>query len=202
MIINELQFECDGYFHCHSRFYSSISIISNNKPFTFYSGINELVGERDSGGWAISYLLSMYTYKRKDSVINDELTVFINNQPISIKDLSKYTCYMDETYPLFSTRLSARRLIANGLKTSKSNLKVEEVKALFQLDDQRFERPISQMGNESIRAMAAVGYSYGKEVFCFPWLSQSKFESYQKNIVYAIEMLEKLNKMIILPCGK
>lgn len=200
MIIKKIQLNCEGYIHCHSRFYSSFNVIPDNQLFTFHNGTNKFIGEIDSEGWSVSYLLSMYDNRPKDFVL-DEPNVLVNDCQVPLKELSRYTCYMDKSYPLFSSRLSVRKLITNGLKKSKSTLSVENIKELFQLDDQRFERPISQTGNESIRAMAAVGVSYGKQVFCFPWLSKNRFEYYHNNIIYAIETLERLEKTIILPVG-
>lgn len=50
--------------------------------------------------------------------------------------------------------------------------------------------------------MAAVGYVYGKEIFCFPWLSQNRFDYYHGNITDLLNILEGLKKVVILPVGK
>jgi len=50
--------------------------------------------------------------------------------------------------------------------------------------------------------MAAIGYAIGKDIFCFPWMSQNRFESFHSNIVGILPILESLNKIVILPIGK
>ena len=50
--------------------------------------------------------------------------------------------------------------------------------------------------------MAAIGYSMGKQVCCFPWFSRKRYESYHKNLSWLMEMLENLEMTVILPIGK
>lgn len=78
-----------------------------------------------------------------------------------------------KVFTLFSTGKSVRKLIMQGIKKNKLDCTPDDIKALFELDDQRFERPVKCVGNERFRAMAAIGYAYGKQVYCFPWLSKS-----------------------------
>ena len=87
------------------------------------------------------------------------------------------------------------------MKRSKINCSVEDVKKIFDLDDERFERPLKKVGNERLRAMAAIGYSCGKEIFCFPWHSDRRFEYYHGNLSMLLEMLVDLGKMAIVPVG-
>lgn len=69
--------------------------------------------------------------------------IIVNGTEMSIDELSEYTCYMDESfYPLFSTGKSVRKLIMQGIKKNKLDCTPDDIKALFELDDQRFERPV------------------------------------------------------------
>ena len=72
---------------------------------------------------------------------------------------------------------------------------------MFYIDSDRFERPLKNVGNEIFKAMAAIGFSYNKEVFCFPWLSNSRFESYHENLTTLLQVLEKSKKTVIIPIG-
>jgi hypothetical protein len=72
---------------------------------------------------------------------------------------------------------------------------------LFCIDNERFERPLKGVGNEIFKAMAAIGFSYKKEIFCFPWLSNRRFESYHKNLTALLQILENLGKTVIIPIG-
>lgn len=98
----------EGYVHCRSNFYSAFDILSSGAGYHFSVGINKLIGEIDSGVWAISYLLSMYKYRKKDFVLFNQPVVAVNKDPISLNDLSQYTCYMDELYSLFSKKAPSR----------------------------------------------------------------------------------------------
>ena len=72
---------------------------------------------------------------------------------------------------------------------------------MFQIDNDRFERSLASMGNEIFKAMSAIGFSYNKEIFCFPWLSSKRFNSYHRNLSVLLHILEKLGKIVIVPVG-
>ena len=78
----------------------------------------------------------------------------------------------------------------------------DEIIDMFKLDEERITRPISQVGNMKFRAMAAVGFSFGKEVFCFPWFSEKLFTAFHNQLPGAIDILGTLNKVVIFPKGK
>lgn len=200
MNIKEIFITNDGYIHCKSNFYSSQDIL-NSTSFNFGVGINKLIGEIDSGIWAISYLLSMYKHRPEDFVLFEQPKVTVNSQVISLNELSKFSCYMDKLDPLFSSNHSVKKLIMQGLYHSKLNCSCDDIKNLFYIDSERFERPLDGVGNEIFKAMAAIGFSYKKEIFCFPWLSNRRFESYHENLTTLLQILEKLGKTVIIPVG-
>ncbi len=200
MKIKDIYVINNGYIHCRSVFYASHDIL-NKSEFHFTTGINKLNGEIDSGNWAISYLLSMYKYRPKDFILFEQPQALLNNERISLEELSKFSCYMDIEYPLFSKNTSVRKLVTRGLKDSKLNYSCDDIKNLFQLDNERFERPLKNIGNDIFRAMAAIGFSYNKQIFCFPWLSKIRFEGYHKNLTWLLQTLEDLEKIVIVPLG-
>ena len=202
MKIDSITIQNDGYVHCKSCFYTAHDFVSNNTDYTFSTGINKLVGEIDSGNWAISYLISMYKHRPKDFVLFEQPYATVNNNFVSLDELSEITCYMDKLDPLFSAKKTVKKLIIQGLEHSKLNYSCDDIKELFYLDGERFERPLCGVGNEIFRAMAAIGYSYGKEIFCFPWLSNRRFEGYHNNLAGLVTILKNLNKIIILPIGR
>jgi len=200
MNIKTISISNDGYIHCKSNFYSSQDIL-NNENFNFEVGINKLIGEIDSGIWAISYLLSMYNHRPEDFVLFEQPKVTINNKCISLNELSEFSCYMDRLDPLFSSNHSVKELVMQGLEYSKIKYTVNDIKKLFSLDDQRFERPLSGVGNEIFRAMSAIAVAYNKQIFCFPWLSNKRFESYHENLTTLLQILKSLEKTVIIPVG-
>ena len=201
MKIDNITIKNEGYIYCKSSFYSAQDILSNHSCYTFSSGINKLIGEIDSGNWAISYLISMYKHRPEDFVLFEHPKATINNKEISLIEISDISCYMDKIDPLFSSANSVKELIIQGLSHSKLNYSFDDIKNMFNLDGERFERPLDSVGNEVFNAMAAIGFAHNKEVFCFPWLSNSRFDSYHSRLVSLLQLLESLDKTIIIPIG-
>jgi hypothetical protein len=200
MKIEEIRVKNNGYVHCHSNFYTSRDSIDQGTEYCFFIGINKMKGEIDSGVWAISYLLSMYTHRPKDFVLFENPDVSINGgRIISLEELSKYSCYMDKSYPLFASRTPINKLIAKGIKENIMDCQINDIQELFMIDSERFKLPLHAVGNEIFKAMAAIAYSHGKEVFCFPWLSEMRFDYYHENITFVLDTLEKLKKIVVLP---
>ena len=204
-VMEEMVIECipgDGYVRPRSMYYSSTGVLSRLNYYAFYSGINQLTGDIDSGNWEVSYLLSMFKYRHKDFILLEKPVIIVNGTPSSLEGISGNTCYMDELYPLFSSNRTVKEQIIRGIKRSGSNLSCLEIIDHFKLDDQRFERPIKQTGNERFRAMAAIGTAYGKKLFCFPWFSRERFNGFHNNISGCLKMLENLGKIVVLPVGE
>ena len=200
MIIKNVALINEGYVHCSSNFYSCNDIL-NGSSFCFTNGINKMVGEIDSGIWAASYLLSMYKYKPEDFVLFQPPMVLVNGKAISLDEANNFTCYMDKAYPLFSGNLSVRELVTKGLERSKVEYTENDIKKMFDLSEQRFERPLNTAGNEIFRAMSAVAVANDKQILCFPWLSKMRFDSYRNNLSDLLHVLEKTEKVVIVPIG-
>ena len=201
MGINDIRIKNEGHVFCKSSFYSAQDSLSHDLCYTFSRGINKLIGEIDSGNWAISYLLSMYKHRPEDFVLFEQPEAVVNNKLVSLNELSAFSCYMDPLDPLFDPAVSVKDSVIQGLAYSKQNDTYDAVKNLFYLDSERFERPLNAAGNEIFRSMAAIGFSYKKEIFCFPWLSDRRFESYHENLTGLLRIFENLGKTVILPVG-
>lgn len=191
----------DGYIECQSNFYQAHNVC-NSQSYDFVKGVNMLEGEIDSGVWAVSYLLSMAEYKKKDFILFEPVQILINNQQTALGEALKYSMYMDKSYPLFSIKKTVSEMVSKALKTSNRQETPDEIRDLFHIDQGRFIRPLSGAGNERFRAMAAIGFCYGKEIFCFPWLSKMRFDYYHGQMEDLFNILTSLNKMVILPLGK
>jgi hypothetical protein len=141
----------------------------------------------------------MYKYKPKDFVLSS-MEFYINDKKTTIDEILKYSCYIDhKVYPLFSSSKTVKNLIKKGLKKSKLPYSVDEIEELFELTKDRVERPIRQVGNERFRSMGAIGFAFGKEIFCFPWLSDKMFKYYMYNMNFLSDLFGKLNKIAIFP---
>ena len=212
MNIEKISFNADGYVSCKSRFYTSDDILSERIDYSYKKGINTLECDIDHGGWGVSYYLSMFKYRLKDFTLwtegtkpitlkNAEITV--NDEVMSLKDFLEYSCYLDEKlYPLFSSRKTIRQLVSKGISKTGLNCSANDIKDMFYLDDQRFERPVRQVGNERFRSMAAIGYAFGKQVYCFPWHSRYMAEYYQGHLKFLLPKLAELGMIVIFPVGR
>ena len=201
MKIEKMNVRNEGYVYPKSGFYSAHDSLSFSSCYSFSVGVNKMIGEIDSGVWAVSYLLSMYRYRPEDFILFKQPEVTVNKSIISLDDLSQYSCYMDKLYPLFSTKEPVSELVLNGLRKSKLKNSPNDIRDLFHMDHERFERPLTGVGNEIFRAMAAIGYVYDKQIFCFPWLSKKRFGGYHGHMTDLLDILEGMGKVIILPMG-
>ena len=201
MIINNISIINEGYVYCRSSFYFTQDVISNCNNYNLYPGINILKGEIDSGNWAISYMLSMFIYRPKDFILFEAPEATINGKTVSLKDISKKACYMDLINPLLKKNKSVKKQITDGLILNKSKYSNEDIYKLFGISYDRFICPLVGTGNEIFKSMAAIGFSFNKDIYCFPWLSQKRFEGYHNNITELLELLRKLNKIVIIPVG-
>ena len=212
MNIEKISFKADASVFCKSRFYTSGDGLSEHVNYELTSGINKLESDIDNGAWAVSYYLSMFKYRPKDFMLWDENTkrvtfkdaaITVNDEVMSLKDFSEYSCYLDEKlYPLFSSRKTIRQLVSKGIKKTGLNCSADDIKDMFYLDDERFERPVRQVGNERFRSMAAIGYAFGKQVYCFPWHSRYMAEYYQGHLKFLLPKLAELGMIVIFPVGR
>ncbi len=203
MKIESINVRNDGYVHCKSGFYHSQDSTDYKTEYIFTTGINWLIGEIDSGCWAVSYLLSMYKWRPKDFILFEKPEITVNDTVMSLEELSKYTCYMEEKiYPLYSTKQPIEKLVMHGIKKNKLDYSPEEIRDLFHMDSERFTRPIKAVGHEIFRAMAAIGYVHNKQVFCFPWLSKKRYDAYQLHMPDLMNILESLKMIVIVPRGQ
>lgn len=202
MKIERITARSEGYVHCYSEIYTAKDILSFDLSYNFSKGINTLIGEIDSGNWGISYLLSMYKYSQEKFILFEQTMTTINDSIVSLDYLSKYSCYMDKIYPLFSTKSSVKEIVMQGIEKHKLNYSTNDIRDIFCIDNERFIRPLSGVGNEIFKSMAAIGYVHGKQIFCFPWLSKKRFDGYHCHMAGVLNALKSLEMIVILPIGE
>ncbi len=189
---------------CRSSYYTAFLTISQFDDLIIETEkVNTSHTDINSKSWVYGYFISMYPYINKTYRKSSNVTITVDNVTTDISFFSRQTCYMDYgVYPLFSSGKSVKKMIELGLKKTKSNVSADEIVKMFGLSKSRVSRAIKCNGHESIRAMAAVGYSFGKKYFFFPWMSQSLFASFHMHVISAIETLTSLGCTVLLPLGK
>ena len=199
-----------GYVLCRSERYFAHDCLRGyhdclRKPeeeYKFGVGVNKLIGEIDSGCWAISYLLSMYSFRPKDFILFSPAEIEADNITMPLKKFGDFSCYMDKLYPLFNSRRTVSALVKRGIKNKGLHFSADKIRDIFLIDKERFERPLSGVGNEIFKCMAAIAYCFGKEVFCFPWLSRERFLGYHGHLSGLLDILADLEKIVVLPVGE
>ena len=202
MDINEIRISASGCVNCVSRAYTVCDFLDEQK-FLFNKGANILYGDIDSGIFGISYLISMYEKIDKRNLMSFQLPLeaTVNGEKMPISELAKYSCYIDSSYNLYSTKRTVREQVTKGLKHSKLSYNADEICEIFRMEKFRFDSPLKATGNERYQAMAAIGFSYGKQVFCFPWLSKTRYENFKVRIPFLLDVLASYGKISILPLG-
>lgn len=186
----------NGSVQCRSSRYTCDTTI-NNEEFHFSPGLNILKGDIDES-WGISYLLSMYSERPKDFMLYSPPEIVVRDERIPLSDISESVCYVDECcYSLFKSKKTVLKLIKKGIASSNNKMTADEIVQIFSLE--RLDRRIQYCGNEKWRSMCAVGCAYGKDIFCFPWISKKMGKYYQGHLKKVISELCKLQKIIILP---
>lgn len=165
--------------------------------FTFQSGnIYSIIGEIGSGGWAISYLLS-------GKVPVEQEEVFINKRKLLPGDYVNLGWYMGEGSQgkRGYNNSSVGKQIRKGLRQSKLKLSDEDIISKFNLSRERIECKFSQLSWERWRASAAIGYAYGKKVFCFPFVNTAILNNIVTNsyLPMYLNVLKNEGACIIIP---
>lgn len=108
---------------------------------------------------------------------------------------------MDVSYPMFSTKKTVRQLIKQGLKRNSIGLDCCSIITLFSLDKNRIDRPVSALGTNKYRAMAAIAYAHGKQIYCYPWISESRYQVFKEQLREVNRILSEQDMIVILPKG-
>lgn len=156
-----------------------------------------IIGECGSGGWGLSYILS-----GKESLKDQE--VFIDGKRVSQEDLKEISWYVGEGLNnscRFSREKTIHQQLQYVIRNRSMSIDEKDIIEKFYLSPERLNCRFSQLSWERWRASAAIGYAYGRKIFCFPWLS-SRFVNLlilngRMNIY--TDILKSENAIIIIP---
>lgn len=192
MVVKLDDFTCKA--ECFSQIYSSKESFSPITYQFFSSHIYGLISDFGRGSWALATCLG-----GRGEAVNGN--IYLNNEKINCSELQRYSCFVGEN--IFDgvnskdNLLSAKICIEKALNISKLPYSVQEIKNLFRLSDERFERDLHYVSGEIWRISIAVGFALNREIFCYPWLNTHDVAAYLD--FEDIEMLKKHNKIILIP---
>ena len=98
---------------------------------------------------------------------------------------------------------TAHECIRRSLNASGLDYSVNEIKSIFHLTDNRFDRPLNQTSGEIWLISTAILFSLNKDIFCFPWLNMRNFFRFETmNDFGIIDFLKKRKKLVLIPTSR
>ena len=138
--------------------------------------------------------------------------VFLNDELIECGALKKHSCFIAENLydGINSTQdfLTPRKCIEKALSISGLPYTTAEIKDMFNLSGDgincsayngRFNRDLRYTSGEIWAISAAIGFAWGREIFCFPWLNERDVSILQNPF---IKVLKANQKIILIPAGR
>lgn len=197
-LINKMKLEdVSGGFDCVLMNYGCMRDTIGHFNYEFKSGIYLLEGECATGGWALTTVI---TGKYKEP----EGRIWINDKKIDWKQIAQYSCYVGEEAGLrknFGLKsMSVQEQIEYGINQGFSfNSDINEIKKLFGLSEERFNRTMKCVSGERWRISMAIGYAMGKTVYCFPWLNNKYLQKLEECLRLCFASLLDIGAIIIIP---
>ena len=187
-----------GYFICESSSLGLFNSTCDDFTYSFPAGAYILTGEIDSGAWAFASTLCPRKGKNRSTMFPDTKFYF-KGKEVSLAEIRMHVCDIDNKKKGAINNKSIRYRIEKGLHHSDINYTPEELSEMFWIHKDRFEKPIYAVGNEFICCNAAIGFANGKQIYCFPWISKLRMETYYTRIKHICEVLTKMGCVVIVP---
>ena len=199
--MNEFSFsvsDFNGNFKCEDIHIGQINNSCNNFSYSFKPGVYALTGEITDGGWGFAYFL---TGECKSYRIGNDAEVFVNNTCVDFKTFSeKYVQNLgisrrNKILDLFDKK-TVHSWVDKNLKHSGLSETAEDIKCLFDISPDRFERNIKCVGFELPFCKAAIGFAAKIKVFVFPYVTRNLYP----NAIFLKKLCDILreNRCIVL----
>lgn len=188
-----------GSAYCCSRIYSSKEAFL---PITYQfcaANIYGLISDFGCGSWGLATCLG-----GRGAAMPIKGSILVNDKEVKNSDLKRLSCFVGEDVfdeinseqePLCVNECIRKALTISGLPFS-----VQEIKKLFHLSDERFDRSLNSVSGEIWRISIAIGFALNKEIFCYPWMNThdlSKFVDLRN-----INVLREYKKIVIIPASR
>lgn len=201
-MINSLKFiGFQDLVECQSLTFQSresfLPITYEFKPRNIYG----LISDFGCGSWGLTTCVGGRSSKQYSG------KVLLNETEIAADELEKHACFVSEniyTGLNFEQELSTpRECIAKALSISSQPYSVDQIKSLFCLSDDRFERPLAYVSGEIWLISMAINFALGKQIFCYPWLNAMDFARF--DIAYRhgiIKLMKNAGKIVLVPSSQ
>jgi len=196
-IITRLRMEnVSGGFECGLDNYGNMRDTLGHFSYQFSSGIYLIEGECATGGWALSTILS-----GRDKSFEGK--IMLNDVELTYDKLRQCSCYVGADTGLKKFGLvpmTVKEQINCGINMGLSfSDDTEDIRQRFGLSSERFNRDFKHISGERWRASMAIGYAFGKKVYCFPWVNSRFLFSHDSNLKLCLRTLISVGAIIIIP---
>lgn len=176
---------------------SFLPITYEFKPGNVYG----LISDFGCGSWGLTTCVGGRTTKQYSG------KVLLNETEIAADELGKYACFVSENiYTDLNSQQelsTPRECIERALSISSQPYSVNQIKSLFCLSEERFERPLSYVSGEIWLISMAINFALGKQIFCYPWLNAidiTRFDvAYRHGI---IKLMKDAGKIVLVPSSQ
>lgn len=164
--------------------------------FEFYAGnLYGIIAEFGSGGAALSCCLTGNTKFFEGKI-------YIDDKKETLSSLAKNSWYVG--YDIYGSRNPLRRKtikeqIKAGVQATHCELDADTIQKMFCVSNERVGRSIKRVSGERWKASIAIGYAYGKKIFCYPWMNSEDIEHLKEQMKKSIEVLLDNNCIVIVP---
>ena len=94
---------------------------------------------------------------------------------------------------------SVKKRVEQGIKKNRLDCTAEDIRKLFLIASERYDRPLNQVGIDLFSCNAAINLVNRKMIYCFPWLSQKHFPYCKVKIEKICRVLSDYGKLVLLP---
>lgn len=182
--------ECD-LFH-----YGIVRDCLSPHNFEFRAGnLYGIIGEFGDGGAALSCALTGNTNYCEGKI-------FVDGKEETIDHIIKNSWYVG--YDIYGARSPFRRKtikeqIRNGVLATHCQKDADAIQEMFRVSEQRVGRTIGRVSGERWKASIAIGFAYGKKIFCYPWMNSQDVEHLKEQIKHSVQALMQNDCIVILP---
>lgn len=182
---------------CNLFHYGIVQDCLPKNKFEFLSGnFYGIIGEFGTGGAALSCILTGNTQFYGGQIYVDDkessIDYIIRNSWYVGLDTNKKKCKLRR-------KKTIRECIESGVRETAQECDAQMIGNLFNVSKERVERNIRYASGERWKASAAIGYAYGKKIFCYPWMNSKDVELLRQQLSETIKILIDCECIIIFP---